>query len=220
MIPVEQNPEVNRKARIALPPVGRAYREVSERVADFEECAIGLTPEEAMAEAARCLHCPAPSPCVKACPLGNDISEALWLIEQGQFIEAAQIYRSTNPIPEICGRVCPGEASCQTSCVLTRRGKAINTRGLEAFVADYQRNTTGVPLPRKAEPTGKRVAVIGAGQMGSGIAKTAAQFGYKVLLTDVSLELAEKCAECRIDKAPRKLERPSDHTPVLARFDI
>ena len=70
MIPVEQNPEVNRKARIALPPVGRAYREVSERVADFEECAIGLTPEEAMAEAARCLHCPQPSPCVKACPTG------------------------------------------------------------------------------------------------------------------------------------------------------
>ena len=44
--------------------------------------------------------------------------------------------------------------------------------------------------------------------------------GLRIDLILASLELAEKCAECRIDKAPRKLERPSDHTPVLARFDI
>jgi len=44
--------------------------------------------------------------------------------------------------------------------------------------------------------------------------------GLRIDLILASPPLAEKCAECRIDKAPRRLERPSDHTPVLARFDI
>lgn len=137
-----------------------------------------------MQEAARCLHCPQPSPCLKACPLGNDISEALWLIEQGNFIEAAELYRSTNPLPEICGRVCPGEASCQTSCVLNRRGKPINTRGLEAFVADYQRQTVGVPQPDKAAPTTKKVAVIGAGPAGLAVAEEMIVHGHDVTVYD------------------------------------
>lgn len=184
MIPIEENPNINRKARIAIPPVERPYREVTERIDDFEECAVCLTPEEAMTEASRCLHCPQPSPCVSACPLGNDISEALWLIEQGQFIEAAEVYRRTNPLPEICGRVCPGEASCQTSCVLNRRAGPVNTRGLEAFVADYQRETVGVPLPEVAPSSGKRVAVIGAGPAGMAVAEDLAVAGHEVTIFD------------------------------------
>ncbi len=186
MVPIEQNPTIDRKARVAAPPVERRYREPVERIHDFEECAVCLTAEEAMLEASRCLHCPQPSACVKACPLGNDISEAIWLIEQGRFIEAAEIYRQTNPLPEICGRVCPPEASCTTSCVLSRRGRALNTRGLEAFVADYQRNTVGVPLPRKAEPTGKRVAVIGAGPAGIAAAEDLCVAGHDVTVYDAA----------------------------------
>src|SRR5690606_27497761 len=186
MVPIEQNPTIDRKARVAAPPVERRYREPVERIHDFEECAVCLTAEEAMLEASRCLHCPQPSACVKACPLGNDISEAIWLIEQGRFIEAAEIYRQTNPLPEICGRVCPPEASCTTSCVLSRRGRALNTRGLEAFVADYQRNPVGVPLPRKAEPTGKRVAVIGAGPAGIAAAEDLCVAGHDVTVYDAA----------------------------------
>ena len=179
-IPIEENPDINRKARVVIPPIERVYREVSERIDDFEECAVCLTPEEAIEEASRCLHCPQPSPCIGACPLGNNISEALWLIEQGRFIEAAELYRLTNPMPEICGRVCPGEASCETSCVLTRRERPINTRALEAFVADYQRETTGVPLPEVAPSSGKRVAVIGAGPAGLAVAEDLAIAGHAV----------------------------------------
>lgn len=184
MTPVEERPDIDRKQRIALKPVPRAYRDIQERIGDFEECAICLTPEEAMAEAARCLHCPQPSACVSACPLGNDITEALWLIESGEFVKAAEIYRRTNPIPEICGRVCPGESSCLTSCVLTKRGKGIHTRALEAFVADYQREHVGVPLPEKAPPTGKKVAVIGAGPAGMAVAEDLAVAGHDVTIFD------------------------------------
>ncbi len=108
------------------------------------------------------------------------ISEALWYIEQGDFLKAAEIYRRTNPMPEICGRVCPGESSCATSCVMNKRGKGIDTRALEAFAADYQRQHGGVPLPRKAPPTGKKVAVVGAGPAGLTVAEDLTVAGHEV----------------------------------------
>lgn len=171
---------IDRKARMRLDPVEAPYRSPEERVMDFAECAIRLTPEQAMAEAARCLHCPTPSACIVACPIGNDIPEALWFIEAGDFLRAAEIYRMTNPLPEICGRVCPGEASCAVSCVLTKRDRGINTRALEAFVADYQREHGGVPLPRKARATGKKVGVIGGGPAGLSVAEDMAIAGHDV----------------------------------------
>jgi glutamate synthase (NADPH) small chain len=180
MSSVDETRTIDRKARMKLEPVPQQYRPVELRVADFAECAVALTPEEAMAEAARCLHCPDPSPCVSACLLGNAVSEALWHVEQGDFLKAAEIYRRTNPMPEICGRVCPGEASCVTDCVLGKRGITINTRGLEAFVADYQREHGGVPLPEKAPPTGKKVAVIGAGPAGLAVAEDLVVAGHEV----------------------------------------
>ncbi len=175
---------LDRKARMRLEPVPAKYRSPEERVKDFEECFIGLTPEEAMAEAARCIHCPDPSACVEACPLGNNIPEAMWYIESGDFLRAAEIYRATNPLPEICGRVCPRDASCAAGCVLTKRGKGINTRALEAFVADYQRTHGGVPLPRRAPPTGKKVAVIGAGPAGLAVAEDLTIAGHEVTVYD------------------------------------
>jgi glutamate synthase (NADPH/NADH) small chain len=174
--------EIDRKARMKKPPVAKQYRPVEERVRDFQESAIPMTPEEAMEEASRCLHCPDPAACVSACPVGNNISEAIWYIEKGDFIKAAEIYRATNPLPEICGRVCPGEATCASNCVLNKRGVAINTRGLEAFAADYQRNHGEVPLPEKAAPTGKKVAIIGAGPAGLTVAEKLAVLGHEVVV--------------------------------------
>lgn len=175
---------INRKERLKFTPVPRDYRSADERVYDFSECGIILTAEEAMLEASRCLHCPDPSACVSACPVGNDIPSALWYIEHGEFELAAEIYRANNPLPEICGRVCPGESSCATSCVLTRVGKGMNTRGLEAFATEWQRSTTGVPLPQKAPSTGKRVAVIGAGPAGLTVAEILTVAGHDVTVFD------------------------------------
>jgi len=174
--------QIDRKQRSKLDLVPVRYRSVEERRRDFEETSVGYTAEEAMAEAARCIHCPEPAACVAGCPLGNDVEKALWCVEKGDFLGAAEIYRATNPIPEICGRVCPDESSCATRCVLTKRGKGIHTQAIEAFVADYQRKEVGVALPAKAPPTGKKVAVVGAGPAGLFVAEYLAVAGHRVVV--------------------------------------
>jgi glutamate synthase (NADPH/NADH) small chain len=180
----DQITTAERRERMGKEPVIPPYRSPEERMSDFAECALGFTPEQAIEEASRCIHCPQPSACVNACPLGNDIPTALWYIERGEFVKAAEIYRASNPLPEICGRVCPGESTCASSCVLSKRGKGIHTGALEAFAADFQRRTTGVPLPQKAASTGKKIAVIGAGPAGLTVAELLAIEGHDVAVYD------------------------------------
>jgi len=140
-------------------------RDPGERICDFNDVVISMDPERAMLEASRCVHCPDPAACVLACPLHNDIPSAMWLIEQGKFLEAAALYRQTSSMPEICGRVCPHEQLCQGSCVRDKRHEHVLTGPLEAFVADYERAVAGVVVP-VGDPTGKRVAIVGAGPSG------------------------------------------------------
>ncbi|MCX8062121.1 MAG: hypothetical protein N3D16_06025, partial [Anaerolineales bacterium] len=156
---------IDRKYRAHIPSEDLAQRDPKERICDFDDVLIPLTPERAMYEASRCVHCPDPAACVTACPAHNDIPSAMWLIEQGQFLEAAKLYRQTSSFPEICGRVCPHEQLCQNSCVRNKYGEPVLTGALEAFVACYERKTVGVEIPVGA-PTGKRVAIVGAGPAG------------------------------------------------------
>src|SRR5699024_9363644 len=125
-----------------------------ERVHDFADIVLGYDAETARREASRCLQCPQPSSCVMACPLHNDIPTALWLIAQGDFIGAAEVYRQTSIFPEICGRVCPQERLCEGSCVLVKRFGSPSLGKLEMFVADYQRLTEGWPKATLASATG------------------------------------------------------------------
>ncbi len=173
---------IDRKARMQMPPVHAQVRPPQERVHDFGEIYIPYTAEDAQLEASRCLHCPN-APCQAACPLHNDIPRALGLIEAGKFVEAAQVYRETSPMPEICGRVCP-QTLCEAACVLNKAGKPIDTRHLEAFAADAQRQAEGVPLPELAPASGKRVAVIGAGPAGLTVAESLTRAGHQVVVYD------------------------------------
>jgi glutamate synthase (NADPH/NADH) small chain len=117
------------------------------------------------------------------CPIHNDIPTALWLIEQGDFIGAAEKFRETSTLPEVCGRVCPH--LCQDSCVLSRTERgAVAIGKLEAFVADYQKKMTGVPLPDREPPTGFRVAVVGAGPAGLTVAEELTKKGHEVVVYD------------------------------------
>src|SRR5512134_1174389 len=109
---------IDRKARARIPSMDEEIRPVTERLCDFDDVIVPMTPEQAMAEASRCVQCPDPAPCMLACPAHNDIPSAMWLIEQGRFAEAAKIYHATSTLPEVCGRVCPHEQLCQGSCVL------------------------------------------------------------------------------------------------------
>lgn len=176
-------PGVDRKARMQLPSKGLPLRAAAERILDFNEVVLPLDPERAVYEASRCLHCPDPAPCQKACPAHNDISMALWLIEQERFSEAAQLYRQTSSMPEVCGRVCPHEQLCQGACVRAKRGEPVLTGALEAFVADYQRRTSGVEIA-VGNSTGRKVAIIGAGPAGLACAEQLIRFGHWVTIFD------------------------------------
>jgi len=173
--------EIDRKLRAKTPSMGVENRAVEERLCDFDDVMLSIDPETAMLEAARCVHCPDPAPCVEACPVHNDIPSAMWLIEQGKFLEAAAIYRQTSSMPEICGRVCPQELLCQGSCAQDKSNAAVMTGPLEAFVTEYERSHKGVEV-EVGDSTGMHVAVVGSGPAGLTCAEQLVVKGHQVTI--------------------------------------
>jgi glutamate synthase (NADPH/NADH) small chain len=172
---------IDRRERANRPFFDLDLRPPEERTCDFDDVVIDFSPERAMVEASRCIHCPDPAPCMVACPTSNDIPSAMWLIEQGKFVEAAGIYHKTSSLPEVCGRVCPHEALCQGSCVLNKHQTPVLCGELEAFTVDYERRTQGYVIPLSI-PSGKKVAIIGAGPAGLGCADILVQKGHEVTI--------------------------------------
>jgi glutamate synthase (NADPH/NADH) small chain len=161
------------------------YRPVEERIKDFDEACLGFSPETARLEASRCVQCPPPQPCLLACPLHNDIPAAMREILEGHFLKAAAIYRQTSDFPELCGRLCPDELLCESSCPAGRFDHSIRLGRLEAFVADRQREAKGLPIPEISPPTGWRVAVVGSGPAGLTIAEELAKLGHAVTVFEM-----------------------------------
>ena len=136
MIERPNSKAIDRKRRLALPEADLPIRAAAERARDFSEAYDDWDLATARAEAERCIQCPA-APCVKACPLGNDIPYALWLLEHDDIAGAASVFRSTSTMPEICGRVCPQSELCEGVCPYTKQGRLPVPIGrLEAFVTD------------------------------------------------------------------------------------
>jgi glutamate synthase (NADPH) small chain len=169
---------LSRSGRANQQPVEYLKRDVAERICDFDEVILGFDDELAMAEAMRCVHCPEPQACTLSCPAGNDIPEALWLISQGRFVEAGQRFAQTNPLSEICGRVCPN--LCQQGCVLGARHGAAAIGKLEAFAADAARTAGVLTIPVPAVKTSKQVAIIGSGPAGLTVAEDLVRLGHAV----------------------------------------
>ena len=176
---------VDRRARMKIELHGLPLRTVAERINDFDEAIIRQDEEWAINEAVRCIHCPDPAPCQRACLAGNDISFAMWLIENGQFLEAARVYRQTSSLPEVCGRICPQEKLCEGACVRANRKGSLTvpTGALEAFTTHYERRKQGVNIP-VGKFTGKKVAIIGAGPAGLACAEQLVRKGHWVTLFD------------------------------------
>ena len=174
---------IDRKERANLPYQDLDLRSATERICDFDEVVLPFDEARAKFEASRCIHCPDPAPCVIACPVSNDIPSAMWLIEQGQFLEAAALYRQTSSLPEICGRVCPHEQLCQGSCVQNHYGEPVQTGALESFVTDYARRLDGVHI-ESAPPTGQKIAIVGAGPSGLACAEQLLMQGHSVTVFD------------------------------------
>lgn len=174
---------IDRKARIHLPSRGLPTRPAAERVKDFEESRAALDEDWARYEASRCIHCHEMAACRRACPAGSDISQALFLIEQGNFIEAARVFRKTNFMPEICGRVCPQEKLCEGACVVGRVGEPVLVGVLESFACEYERRVTGAGI-LPGEGTGRKVAIVGAGPAGLACADVLLRMGHWVTMYD------------------------------------
>lgn len=176
-------PAVDRKARLQIPRQPFPKQEPQTRIHNWNEAYLPVTLEVAKVEATRCIQCPA-APCTKACPVHNDIPGAFWKLEQGDLMGAAEVFYQTSNLPEMCGRLCPQERLCEGHCVVGKNAPPVAIGRLEAFVADHYRSHGGYDVTALPEPTGRRVAVVGAGPAGLAVAEELARKGHQVTLFD------------------------------------
>ncbi|MCX5805839.1 MAG: bifunctional dihydroorotate dehydrogenase B NAD binding subunit/NADPH-dependent glutamate synthase [Proteobacteria bacterium] len=149
------------------------------RMQNFNEVALGYARENALREAARCLNCKN-MPCVEGCPVNVKIPEFIKKIKDGDFMGAIHTIKETNSLPAVCGRVCPQETQCEEKCILGKKGQPIAIGRLERFAADYELSQGDVRAPEPEKPTGKKVAVVGAGPAGLTVAGELAKKGHEV----------------------------------------
>lgn len=155
----------------------------------LEEVNIGLTKEQALLEAKRCLDCGKPS-CVEGCPVNINIPSFVKNIERGQFLAAAKVLKNTSALPAVCGRVCPQEKQCESKCIhIKMGGKAVAIGYLERFAADYERQSGQAVLPQMATPNGIKVAVVGSGPAGLSFAGDMVKKGYDVFVFEALHEI-------------------------------
>lgn len=167
------------KERMKIPRQTMPEQDPGERVRNFYEVPMGYTPEQAIAEARRCIQCKKPL-CVGGCPVNIDIPWFIRLVGEGKFLEAARKVKETNGLPAVCGRVCPQEDQCEKVCVVGKKGEPVSIGRLERFVADYEREHGEVAVPEIPRWTGKKVAVVGAGPAGLTVAGDLVKKGHKV----------------------------------------
>jgi glutamate synthase (NADPH/NADH) small chain len=149
------------------------------RAHNFLEVNAGYTVAHAAIEAERCLRCQHPL-CVDGCPVRIPIPDFIHAVAAGNMAAAAQVLRSANPLPAICGRVCPQELQCEAACSMGDRFEPVGIGHLERFVADWERTQ---PLAITAAITkSEKIAVIGAGPSGLVCAGELARLGYAVTI--------------------------------------
>ena len=178
----KERAEIERCQMPELDPVYRATTRV-------EEVNTGLTVEQALTEAKRCLDCANPT-CMQGCPVNINIPSFIKNIERGEFLNAARVLKSTSALPAVCGRVCPQEKQCESQCMQLKMGnKAVAIGNLERFAADFERESGKMALPEVAEKNGKKIAVIGSGPSGLSFAGDMAKMGYDVTVFEALHEI-------------------------------
>ena len=148
------------------------------RAHNFNEVALGYTPEIAVAEAKRCLNCKN-KPCISGCPVNIEIPDFISHIKTGDFEGAYKVIAQSSSLPAVCGRVCPQESQCECKCTLGIKFEPVGIGRLERFVADWHNEHT-TEQPDKPQFNGHRVAVVGSGPSGLTCAGDLAKKGYKV----------------------------------------
>ena len=175
----EEETKKIKKEKLPRQPMPEQAPEV--RAKNFDEVPFGLSREAAIKEAARCLQCKKPS-CIAGCPVGVDIPGFIKLLKEGEFTKSIRKVWKRNALPAVCGRVCPQEIQCEGSCILGKKGDPVAIGNLERFVADHERMHGKGELPSKADPTGKKVAVVGSGPSGLTVAGDLILKGHDVTI--------------------------------------
>ena len=171
--------------RCKMPELDPVYRATTRT----EEVNQGLSVEQAMTEAKRCLDCANPS-CMQGCPVGINIPSFIKNIERGEFLNAARVLKSTSSLPAVCGRVCPQEKQCENQCIhLKMKEPAVAIGNLERFAADFERESGHITLPEVAPSNHKKIAVIGSGPSGLTFAGDMAKAGYDVTVFEALHEI-------------------------------
>ena len=171
--------------RCKMPELDPVYRATTR----VEEVNQGLSVEQAMTEAKRCLDCANPT-CMQGCPVNINIPSFIKNIERGEFLNAARVLKSTSALPAVCGRVCPQEKQCESQCIhLKMKEPAVAIGNLERFAADFERQSGKMALPEVAPKNGKKIAVIGSGPSGLSFAGDMAKAGYDVTVFEALHEI-------------------------------
>ncbi|MCQ2336864.1 MAG: NADPH-dependent glutamate synthase [Paludibacteraceae bacterium] len=179
-----KNKERTEIARVKMNELDGEYRSHNS-----EEVNQGLTEEQALLEAKRCLDCPNPS-CMTGCPVSINIPSFIKNIERGNFLGAAKVLKMTSALPAVCGRVCPQEKQCESQCIHLKMGKqAVAIGYLERFAADYERNSGNISLPELEPKNGIKVGVVGSGPAGLSFAGDMAKKGYDVTVFEALHEI-------------------------------
>ncbi len=174
-------------ANMSMKKNGMTEQEPNVRNKNFSEVALGYTEEQAIDEAKRCLNCKN-KPCVGGCPVHIDIPSFIKEMAEGRFEEAYSVISKSSSLPAVCGRVCPQETQCEQRCVRALKGEPVGIGRLERFAADYHNKNSG-EKPKRPEPNGHKVAIIGSGPSGLTCAGDLAKKGYDVTVFE-ALHLA------------------------------
>lgn len=138
---------------------------------------------QAKTQADRCISCGNPY-CEWKCPVHNYIPDWLKLANEGRIIEAVDLAHQTNSLPEVCGRVCPQDRLCEGSCTLNDEFGAVTIGSIERYITDKAIEMGWRPDMSSVYPSGKRVAVIGAGPAGLACADVLTRNGVKAIVFD------------------------------------
>ena len=157
--------------------VEEGYKPVPERLKHYKEFVIGLTPEQAKTQSARCMDCGTPF-CNNGCPVNNIIPDFNDLVYSNQWQNALTVLHSTNNFPEFTGRICP--APCEAACVVNFNGDAVGIKSIEHAIIDRGWAEGWVKPQVAAQKTGKKVAVVGAGPSGLAAAQQLGRVGHSV----------------------------------------
>jgi glutamate synthase (NADPH/NADH) small chain len=149
--------------------------------ANFADLHPPLSKHEALVEADRCYFC-YDAPCQNACPTSIDIPLFIREIAAGNALGAAETILSANIMGGMCARVCPTETLCEEACVREHaEGKPVRIGLLQRHAVDALMEKGAQPFSRAA-PTGKKVAVVGAGPAGLACAHALSVAGHDVII--------------------------------------